>query len=230
MLARWIGCGFDLTSYIKSSIYIFVLYGLSVANAGSYEDFFSAVRSDDAGSVAALIARGFDANVRDPDGQHALHLAIRNKSLNVTGALLGWSKIDVEPRNKTDESPLMLAALDGEKDLTKRLVAMGADVNKPGWAPLHYASTRGHLEIMTFLLDQNAYIDAASPNGTTPLMMAAFYGTPSAVKLLLEAGADPMLKNVQGLSAIDFAQRNNRADSAEIIAAFVRARQPKGKW
>ena len=83
---------------------------------------------------------------------------------------------------------------------------------------------------MTLLLDNHAYIDAASPNGTTPLMMAAFYGTPSAVKLLLEAGADPLLKNVQGLSAIDFAQRASRQESADIIAAFVRAKQPKGKW
>ena len=219
-----------MTKYVKKFVYLIVLYGFSVANAGSYEDFFAAVRADDAGSVSALIARGFDANVRDPDGQHALHLAMRSKSMKAAGALLGWNKINVEPRNKADESPLMLAALDGEKDLARRLVALGADVNKPGWAPLHYASTRGHLDIMTFLLDQNAYIDAASPNGTTPLMMAAFYGTPSAVKLLLEAGADPLLKNAQGLSAIDFAQRNNRADSAEIIAAFVRAKQPKGKW
>ena len=83
---------------------------------------------------------------------------------------------------------------------------------------------------MTLLLDKHAYIDAASPNGSTPLMMAAHYGTPSAVKLLLEAGADPLLRNEQGLSAIDFAQRANRADSAEIIAAFIRGRQPKGTW
>lgn len=61
-------------------------------------------------------------------------------------------------------------------------------------------------------------------------MMAAFYGTPSAVKLLLEAGADPFLRNEKNLTAIDFAQRANRADSAEIIAAFVRAKQPRGKW
>jgi hypothetical protein len=32
------------------------------------------------------------------------------------------------------------------------------------------------------------------------------------------------------LTAIDFAQRNQRQDSADIIAAFVRAKQPRGKW
>jgi len=159
-----------------------------------------------------------------------LHLATRDNATKAIVALLRWPRINVEPRNKVDESPLMLAALGGHMDTVKQLVGRGADVNKPGWAPLHYAATRGHIAVMYLLLEQNAYIDAASPNGTTPLMMAAHYGTPSAVKLLLESGADPLLKNQQDLSAIDFAQRANRADSAEIIAAFVRARQPRGKW
>mgnify|MGYP003542155960 FL=1 len=69
-----------------------------------------------------------------------------------------------------------------------------------------------------------------SPNKPTPLMMAAHYGTSAAVKLLLEEGADPLAKNDQSLTAIDFAQRAKQTESAEIIAAFVRAKQPKGKW
>ena len=124
----------------------------------------------------------------------------------------------------------MLAALHGLLPECQRLIALGADVNKPGWAPLHYAATRGQVAVMTLLLDEHAYIDAASPNGTTPLMMAAHYGTPSAVKLLLEAGADPMLKNQLGLTAMDFAHRANRLDSAAILSAFIRGRQPKGVW
>lgn len=215
---------------IRFAIYLFVLACFSHANAGSYEDFFAAVRNDDGDRIGALIRQGFDANVRDAKGEHALHLATRDNATKAIAALLRWDKIDVEPRNKVDESPLMLAALGGHLETARQLVAHGADVNKPGWAPLHYAATRGHVTVMQFLLEHNAYIDAASPNGTTPLMMAAFYGTPSAVKLLLEGGADPMLKNQQDMTAIDFAQRANRADSAEIIAAFVRARQPKGTW
>ncbi len=217
-------------NYINKALYTFIFIGFSSSYAGSYEDFFSAVRSDNGNDIAALIRQGFDANVRDPKGEHALHLATRDNAARAISALLRWEKIDVEPRNKVDESPLMLAALGGHLETVKMLIARGADVNKPGWAPLHYAATRGHLDVLRELLEHNAYIDAASPNGTTPLMMAAHYGTPSAVKLLLEAGADPMLKNQQDLTAIDFAQRGNRSDSVEIIAAFVRARQPKGKW
>jgi ankyrin repeat protein len=45
---------------------------------------------------------------------------------------------------------------------------------------------------MELLLEENAYIDAESPNKTTPLMMAAQYGSPAAVKLLLAEGADAL--------------------------------------
>jgi ankyrin repeat protein len=61
-------------------------------------------------------------------------------------------------------------------------------------------------------------------------MMAAHYGHRDVVKLLLEEGADPMVRNQQGLSAIDFAQRADRQDVAEMIAAFVRRQQTTGIW
>ena len=69
------------------------------------------------------------------------------------------------------------------------------------------------------LLEHSAYIDAESPNGTTPLMMAAMYGSPEAVKSLIQAGADPTLKNQLGLSALDFAVRGQRPNSIELMNA-----------
>ncbi len=216
--------------YFKKFIYLIVLFGYSVCHAGSFEDYFSAIKRDDAGVVSALLSRGFDVNTLSPAGEHGLVLAVREPSLKVLAVLINWPRVKVEARSPQDESALMLAALKGLTDICEQLIRRGADVNKPGWTPLHYAATHGHLAIMTLLLDHHAYIDAASPNASTPLMMAAHYGTPSAVKLLLEAGADPLLKNDLGLSALDFAQRAERPDSAAIIAAFVRGRQPKGTW
>jgi uncharacterized protein len=220
----------NLIKWIKKSIYLFVFTGFIFAHAGSYEDFFSAVQRDDANAITQLLARGFDPNTIDPKGQYGLYLALREPSPKAAQVLLDWPKTDVNVLNAQGESALMMAALKGNLDVATRLIQRDADVNKTGWTPLHYAASNGHLAIMSLLLDNNAYIDAESPNGTTPLMMAALYGSASSVKLLLEAGADPLLKNQQGLSAIDFAQRGSRTESVEIIAAFVRSQQPKGQW
>ena len=219
-----------MTKYAKYLFYLYVLTAFISVMAGSYEDYFFAVRQDDSRTVESLLKRGFDPNARDPKGVHGLFLAVSEPSPKVAAVLIDWPQTDVEPRTKQDESPLMIVALKGDLELARRLVARGAHVNKTGWTALHYAATNGHLTLIRFLLEQNAYIDAEAPSGTTPLMMAAHYGTPETVKLLLDEGADPMLKNLQGLTAIDFANRANRKESADLIAAFIRSRQPRGKW
>jgi len=216
--------------YFKRLLYLIALIVFSSANAGSYDDFFVAIKRDDARTVADLLRRGFDANTLDPKGFHGLFLAVQEPSPKVADVLIAWPKTNVEFRTAKDESPLMLASLRGHVDLVKKLIARGGDVNKTGWTPLHYAATNGHLEIMNLLLENHAYIDAESPNKTTPLMMAAQYGNAAAVRLLLEAGADATLRNQLGLTAIDFANKANRSDSAELIAASRRAQQPRGKW
>lgn len=214
----------------KNIIYCFVFIGFLSAHAGSYDDFFVAIRQDDGEAVTALLQRGFDPNTVDSKGTPGLILAIQAESVKVAEVLARWPQTKVEVRNAADESPLMLTALAGDVKMCQMLIKRDADVNKTGWTPLHYAATHGHLDVMNLLLEENAYIDAASPNGSTPLMMAARYGTPDAVKLLLEAGADPSLKNNLGLSALDFANQANRLDSAQIISTFVRSSQPKGTW
>ncbi|NMM07440.1 ankyrin repeat domain-containing protein [Polaromonas sp.] len=222
--------------HIKKVLYLFVFAGFSLvnlanpANAGSFEDFFTAIKRDDPGTIKALLARGFDPNTLDPQGQHGLYLAMREPSLKAAQVLIDWPKTDVNILNAKGESPLMLAILKGQQDVADKLIKKGADVNKTGWTPLHYAASSGQLAIISQLLENSAYIDAESPNGTTPLMMAAMYGTTAAVKLLLDEGADPQLKNQQGLSALDFAQRGKRPDAAEAIGAYIRSKQPAGQW
>ena len=206
---------------LSKKIVVFIGFILSstFSLAGSYEDFFKALQSDNVRVVQGLLQRGFDPNTVNPEGIPALMLAVREPSPKVAELLAAHPKTKVEIRNDKDESVLMLASLKGYLALVEKLVENDADVNKPGWTPLHYAASRGHVPVITHLLEHSAYIDAESPNGTTPLMMAAMYGSPESVKALIQAGADPTLRNQLGLSALDFAVRGQRQNSIELMQA-----------
>jgi len=220
-----------LITYFKTSLISLVFVVFSTAIAGSYDDFFTAIQRDNARGITALIQRGFDPNTIDPQLRHGLILALADSALNAADALLEAPGIDVNFLNAQDESPLMFAALNGQLALAKKLIAKDADVNKTGWTPLHYAATNGHLEIIRLLLDNNAFVDAESPNGTTPLMMAAQYGTGAAVKLLLDQGAQATQKNIQGLSALDFAERASRPDAIRLLKPVaIKPAQPSARW
>ena len=77
-------------------------------------------------------------------------------------------------------------------------------------SPLHYAATGNEPKIVALLLDRGAPIDARSPNGSTPLMMAARYGAEGSVDLLLARGADKQLRNDLDLDARAFAKLASR--------------------
>jgi uncharacterized protein len=197
---------------------------VTLAWAGSYEDFFHAIALDNSRAVESLVERGFDPNTLDPKGQTGLFKAVAASSWKSVQVLINAPKIEVETRNAVDESPLMLTAIQGEIDIAKALIAKGADVNKTGWTPLHYAASKPNVDMspmITLLLDNHAYVDAESPNGSTPLMMAARYGTDFAVNTLLTAGADPTLKNEQGLTALDFATQAGNDKVAKTIADAI---------
>ena len=87
---------------------------------------------------------------------------------------------------------------------------------------MHYAATGANPTIVKLLLDESAYIDAESPNGTTPLMMAARYGSTAAVQLLINEGADVKIKNQLGLSALDFAKDGNRPDAIKLLEPLMK--------
>ena len=180
------------------------------ASAGSYEDFFTAIQRDDKAAVAALLARGFDPNSRDPKGQVGLFVALQSGSLAAAQALLEARTLDVNALNEKGESVLMMAALKGQTEACEALLKRGARVDQPGWSPLHYAATGPQPKIVSLLLARGADPEAKSPNGSTPLMMAARYGAEASVNLLLAQGADVRRVNEAGLTAADFARLGGR--------------------
>jgi ankyrin repeat protein len=77
----------------------------------------------------------------------------------------------------------------------KLLIDAGADPNQSedeGWTTLHFAVESGDLEIVQFLIDNGADMEATNVRDT-PLMMAVRLGNAEVVKKLLANGCSPSL-------------------------------------
>lgn len=210
-----------MRKYFKYFLYLYVFIGYSLSNAGSYDDFIAAVTFDQPATIEKLLARGFDPNTPNEKGVAGILVALQSEAPKSAMLLAQSPQTNVNVQNQLGETPLMLAAINNQLDLAKVLIARGADVNREGWTPLHYAAAKGHREMMRLLLENDAYLDSESANGTTPLMMAAFSNSPLAVKLLLEEGADPTLVNHANASALDIALSKENQQSVFYIRAFT---------
>ncbi|WP_179403989.1 ankyrin repeat domain-containing protein [Burkholderia guangdongensis] len=194
------------------------LFATAGAHAESLDAIVKAVKFDDIADIGKQLKNGLDPNTVASNGDPLIVVAAREKSDKVAAALAAAPNVDLEKEDKAGENALMLASLNGDTGLVTLLIDKGAEVNKKGWAPLHYAATNGHDDVVKILLDHSAYIDTASPNGTTPLMMAARGDHGSTVTLLLDQGADPAVKNQLGITALEFAKHYKAPDAVEILS------------
>ena len=196
--------------HIKYFLYLVVGVSVMSASAGALEDWFRDIERDNGSGLTSLMRRGMDPNIRDEKGQVGLFLALRTGSFNAAAALLDHPGIDLNVANNAGETPVMMAALRGQLEWTRRLVEHGARVQQAGWTALHYAATGPDPKVVEYLLARGAAVDALSPNGTTPLMMAAGYGSEASVDLLLRHGANAKLRNQLELDVVEFARQAGR--------------------
>ncbi|MDN3920637.1 ankyrin repeat domain-containing protein [Roseateles violae] len=195
------------------------------ARAADIDELTTAAYRNNGREVTSLLMKGVDPNGRDSQGRSPLEVAIREESPKSLQALLDYPGLNIDAANGVGETPLMLAALKGQLDWVKTLAARGAKIDKDGWTPLHYACSGPDNGIAAWLIAKGAAIDARSPNGTTPLMMAARYGPYDLAEQLLKLGADPTLRNQLGLTAADFAAAAER----EKLHKLLLQRQQQGR-
>jgi uncharacterized protein len=204
---------FSLLALVRTALLLVILASPTLARAWVYDDFFQAAKIDNHVLINELLKDGLNPNIIEPErGDSALILALREDSMRAVRALLKAPDIDLELKSNNGDNALMIAAFKGNLEAVKALLARGAKVNRPGWTALHYAAASGSQAILQLLLKHQANPDATSPNGTTALMMAARGGHILGVKLLLDAGADVLLKNEQGYDAVEMAKIFNHTD------------------
>ena len=136
---------------------------------------------------------------------------------------------------------LFVAAEDGDLGRVRAALAAGARIDiaaKGGWEALMYAVNRGDPAIVQLLIKRGANPNrredmlgsrsvepcaaddsrgVVSTDGRTPLMTAAAWGYTEIVRVLLEAGADPLLHDAEGKTARDWAEWANKPETAALL-------------
>lgn len=129
------------------------------------------------------------------------------------------------PSKKPAPGALINAAKDENTALVRSLLQQGADVNErdyTGNSALNYAASRGYLEIVRVLCENNANVDSRNNKGETPLIgvVSAFGAQRETVtRLLLSKGANMDIKNNEGQTAMDIAIKSGRTTLIEIMKA-----------
>jgi hypothetical protein len=117
-------------------------------------------------------------------------------------------------------TPLMRAAMLGNVERIKKLLAGGEDVNaasSTGWTALAWAASTGNPASIRALLAAGADVNA-NPGGTGSALVAAVANDrPDNVRVLLKAGANPNSRNDEGESVLSTATRRHLAEIVRLL-------------
>jgi ankyrin repeat protein len=111
--------------------------------------------------------------------------AIKSGELERVKAMVSADPSLVNARSDANASAILTAVYHRQKEIVNLLVARGAALS------LHEAAAAGEIErVERVIADPTVDANALSADGWTPLHLAAFFGHPKIVELLLANGAD----------------------------------------
>ncbi|KAI9173002.1 hypothetical protein H9P43_007133 [Blastocladiella emersonii ATCC 22665] len=128
--------------------------------------------------------------------------------------------------NPTGENNIWLACADGDLATVKSLIASGAATvssqDENGYSPLHAAASYEHEDIVDYLLSLDpTIVSLTDEDGDTPLHAVE---SAAMAKRLVDAGASPDVRNLEGMTPLDVAFEDDREEVVEYFKALYTER------
>ena len=200
-----------------------VTMGVVAMRSTPTEPLVKAAQEDDLDAVKEALLTQPDANVRDKStDSNALEHAIQNANRDMVQVLL-WAKADVNARNDSGQTVLMMLGEKITSDIVWDLINAGAKVNlrdNDGDTALIEAARSNNLDVLKTLLEAGAKVNAKNNDGQTPLMMAASEGLINNVKALILAGAEINARDGKGKSSLMYAKENDRSPVVRMLRSY----------
>jgi len=132
---------------------------------------------------------------------------------------------DVNAKDSIQDSAFLYAGAEGFNEVLQLTLAAGADVaatNRYGGTALIPASEHGHVETVRMLIGAGVPVNHVNNLGWTAMQEAVLLNNgglrqQEVVRLLLEAGADPAIRDPEGRTALQNAERLGFKELAALI-------------
>ncbi|CAI8056685.1 Putative ankyrin repeat protein MM_0045 [Geodia barretti] len=175
---------------------------------------------------------GAHIDIQDERGDSLLMKAASESRTEVVSLLLKVGA-NIDLQNERGDSAVILATVKFHLSVLKVLVRAGADLNLQNQemlTALMISSTSARTDLSeTLLSGPNICLDIQSTNnGWSALFFAANEGDLATTKLLLKGGADPHLRDHNGLTALYFATAGVHKDVYELLKRHMRS--PSVSW
>ncbi|XRM41835.1 hypothetical protein ABZX51_005079 [Aspergillus tubingensis] len=180
-----------------------------------------AVQDGQTAVVKALLDGGANPSLCDMDGRLPIHLASEVGNIFIFRALQQAVSY-VEAVDDRGRTPLHICARHAYAELVELLLDQGADPNSSnadGQSPLYCAIQSGNPQVFKLLLDAGAKIKSASQTQAALVYEAVFAGQDKdVVRLLMEAGCDPLAKSSDSMTSLELAlAKNDRAMVLQLL-------------
>jgi ankyrin repeat protein len=160
---------------------------------------------------------------RDTEGNTPLHFAAESGKPEIVKCIVICRAADIEAEKEDETTPLHIASRHGRLEVAKLIVTYNKkttaaeDVYQQ--TPLHFAAKYNHTNMIQFLLEEGADIEAEDANLNTPLLVAAGGGHVDAVATLIrwKADVDTLDKNRRSIVFIACEQKRTAVLKALLI-------------
>lgn len=229
------GADFTLEFEEKSPLYLSMAYGqfeitelllqikaFQFPFNSKFNPFHLAARFNHIPALEAILQAGYEVDSLDEKGNAAIHYACFHSNLQALNILTSY-QANFNLANAKRQTPLILACISKQISIIGTVLKQSVDISaidEQGNSAIFYLSMAGYHQIIKKLTEKEGWhaelLNIKNQEGYTALHMTCLLNNLDMLKVLLQLGANPFIKNHIDFNALHLACKTPGIDKAII--------------